>query len=71
MVTDGGFETATAIGSAANISLRLFQIVYEFKAVDQQTQDLLESTTHVSSTLERAETMQRQKSKFLTADERA
>jgi hypothetical protein len=71
MVTDGGFETATAIGSAANISLRLFQIVYDFKAVGQQTQDLLESTTHVSSTLERAETMQRQKSKFLTADERA
>jgi hypothetical protein len=33
MVADGGLETATAIGSAANISLRLFQIIYEFKAV--------------------------------------
>jgi hypothetical protein len=70
MVADGGLGTATAIGSAANISLRLFQIIYEFKAVGQQTRDLLESTTHVSSTLERAETMRRQKSAFLTADER-
>jgi hypothetical protein len=70
MVADGGLGTATAVGSAANISLRLFQIIYEFKAVGQQTQDLLDSTTHVSSTLESAETMRRQKSAFLTADER-
>jgi hypothetical protein len=71
MVADGDLETATAIGSAATISLRLFQTIYEFKAVGQQTQDLLEPATHVSSTLERAETMRRQKSAFLTADERA
>jgi hypothetical protein len=70
MVADGGLGTATAVGSAANISLRLFQIIYEFKAVGQQTQDLLDSTTHVSSTLESAETMRRQKSALLTANER-
>ncbi|KEQ69491.1 hypothetical protein M436DRAFT_18697, partial [Aureobasidium namibiae CBS 147.97] len=70
MVADGGLGTATAVGSAANISLRLFQIIYEFKAVGQQTQDLLESTNHVSSTLQSAEIMRQQKSAFLTADER-
>ena len=70
MVAGGGLGTATAVGSAANISLRLFQIIYEFKAVGQQTQDLLESTNHVSSTLQSAEIMRQQKSAFLTADER-
>lgn len=71
MVLDGGIGTVTAVGSAANISLRLFQVIYEFKAVGQQTRDLLDSTKHVSSTLESARTMRQQKSAFLSADERA
>ncbi|KAI5196368.1 hypothetical protein E4T39_07801 [Aureobasidium subglaciale] len=70
MVLDGGVGTATAIGSAANISLRLFQVIYEFKAVGEQTRDLLDSTKHVSSTLESARTMRQQKSSFLSTDER-
>ncbi|THW42134.1 hypothetical protein D6D21_06012 [Aureobasidium pullulans] len=70
MVLDGGVGTATAVGSAANISLRLFQVIYEFKAVGQQTRDLLDSTKHVSSTLESARTMRQQKSGFLSTDER-
>ncbi|KAI5235089.1 hypothetical protein E4T42_09771 [Aureobasidium subglaciale] len=70
MVLDGGIGTATAIGSAANITLRLFQVIYEFKAVGEQTRDLLDSTKHVSSTLESARTMRQQKSSFLSADER-
>jgi hypothetical protein len=70
MVLDGGIGTATAVGSAANISLRLFQVIYEFKAVGQQTRDLLDSTKHVTSTLESAQTMRQQKSAFLSADER-
>lgn len=71
MVLDGGIGTATAVGSAANISLRLFQVIYEFKAVGQQTRDLLDSTKHVSSTLESARTMRQQKSAFLSSDERS
>ncbi|KAK6005790.1 hypothetical protein QM012_007432 [Aureobasidium pullulans] len=70
MVFDGGIGTATAVGSAANVSLRLFQVIYEFKAVGQQTRDLLDSTKHVSSSLESAQTMRQQKSAFLSADER-
>ncbi|CAD0017735.1 hypothetical protein D6C91_07322 [Aureobasidium pullulans] len=70
MVLDGGIGTATAVGSAANISLRLFQVIYEFKAVGQQTRDLLDSTKHVSSTLESARTMRQEKSAFLSTDER-
>jgi hypothetical protein len=71
MVLDGGIGTATAVGSAANISLRLFQVIYEFKAVGQQTRDLLDSTKHVTSTLESARTMRQQKSAFLSAHERS
>ncbi|THW71976.1 hypothetical protein D6D02_04593 [Aureobasidium pullulans] len=69
MVVDG-LGAATAVGKAASISIKLFQVVYEFKAVGQQTRDLLESTQHVSSILGSAQTMQQQKSPFLSSEER-
>ncbi|KEQ91987.1 hypothetical protein AUEXF2481DRAFT_43381 [Aureobasidium subglaciale EXF-2481] len=70
MVVDGGAGAASAIGSAVNISIRLFQVIYEFKAVGQQTKDLLSSTNHVSATLESAQTLLLQKSAFLGSEER-
>lgn len=70
MVVDGGLGTASAVGSAVNVSFRLFQVIYEFKAVGQQTQDLLDSTKHVASTLESAQAMRQQKSAFLSTEER-
>lgn len=70
MVLDGGIGTTTAVGTAVNISLRLFQVIYEFKAVGQQTLDLLDSTGHVSSTLDCTRTLRRRKSQFLSSDEK-
>lgn len=65
MVIEAGSTLA-----AAGATFRLSQIAHELSSVDEQTQDLLDSTKHVSSNLKSARTMRRQKSQFLSTDEK-
>lgn len=61
---------SAAVASTLNATLRLFQILYEFKAVDEQTGDLLQSTKHVSKTLDTVRELRRKKSQHLDSAEK-
>ena len=52
----------SAVGSVANISIKIFQISYEIKAVDEKARDLLETTQAITKTLDTARTLYNQKS---------
>lgn len=56
--------------SVVNSTLRISQIVYEFKAVGEQARDLLASTKHVAKAIETTRTLRRQKSAHLASTEK-
>ena len=64
---DGG---VSAIGSVINASWRIATVVYELKAVGEQTRDLLDTTSQVSSTLQHAQVLRRQRSGLLNVTEK-
>lgn len=61
---------SAAISSALNTTLRLSQVVYEFKAVGEQARDLLNSTKHVSDNVQIARELRRKKSLHLDNTEK-
>lgn len=56
----------STIGSVANATVNISQIIYNFKAVGEQARDLLSATNHVSSTLKAIRTLRHQKATALT-----
>ena len=60
-------------GAAAGInsSIRIFEVTYQLKAVDEQTADLLSTTRHVDNNLNEARRLRRLKITLLDAGERA
>src|SRR5271155_5283597 len=67
---DGGTISGATVASVFNATLRISQVVYELKAVGEQTRDLLGSTEHISGTLEAARKLRRKKSEHLDATEK-
>ena len=67
---DGGTISASAVSSIFTATLRISQVIYELKAVGEQTRDLLDSTTHVETSLEAVRTLRRQKSCHLDVTEK-
>ena len=71
---DGGIASgpisAGAIGAIVSTTLKISTIVYELKAVGEQTRDLLDSTQHVSNNLQTARTLRRQKSVHFDSNEK-
>jgi hypothetical protein len=64
---DGGIS---AVGSIFNASWRIATVIYELKAVGEQTRDLLDTTSQVSSTLQHAQVLRRQRSGLLSGTEK-
>lgn len=60
-------------GAAAGInsSIRIFEVTYQLKAVDEQTADLISTTRHVDNNLNEARRLRRLKVTLLDAGERA
>ncbi|ERF72080.1 hypothetical protein EPUS_04998 [Endocarpon pusillum Z07020] len=67
MAMDGG---VSAFGSIFNASWKIATVVYELKAVGEQTRDLLDTTSQVSSTLQHAQVLRRQRSGLLNSTEK-
>ena len=67
MALDGG---VSAFGSVFNASWKIATVVYELKAVGEQTRDLLDTTSQVSSTLQHAQVLRRQRSGLLNSTEK-
>ncbi len=67
MAMDGG---VSAFGSIFNASWKIATVVYELKAVGEQTRDLLDTTSQVSSTLQHAQVLRRQRSAHLNSTEK-
>ena len=67
---DGGTISGTAASSIFTATLRISQVIYELKAVGEQTRDLLDSTNHIETSLQAVKTLRRQKSCHLDATEK-
>ena len=63
-------DPVSAISSTINATIKILEITYELKAVDEQTADLLSTTRHVDSMLQQAHRLRRQKAGLLNASER-
>ena len=57
------------ITAGVNTSIRLFEVTYQLKAVDEQAADLLSTTKHVDRNLNEARRLRRLKAKLLTTGE--
>lgn len=66
---DGGLSVF-AIASAFSATIRIFQVVYQLKAVGEQTRDLLDTTNHITISLRAVRTLRQQKSSHLDANEK-
>ena len=61
----------SAVFSSINTTIKILEITYQLKAVDQQTADLLSTTRHVDTMLQNARRLRRLKAGLLNASERA
>ena len=64
-------DPVTAVTSSINTTIKILEITYELKAVDEQTADLLSTTRHVDSMLQHAHRLRRLKADLLNTSERA
>ena len=64
-------DPISAVTSSINTTIKILEITYELKAVDEQTADLLSTTRHVDSMLQHAHRLRRLKASLLNASERA
>ncbi|KAI7287173.1 hypothetical protein KC343_g286 [Hortaea werneckii] len=60
----------SAISTAFTLTLRIAEKVYEIKAVDQETKDLLEMADSINHKLEMGKKLRRQKSNLFETDEK-
>jgi hypothetical protein len=65
-----GALPVSAVASAFNATIRISQVVYELKAVGEQTRDLLDTTNHISTSLQVVRNLRRQKSGYLDGIEK-
>ncbi|MCJ1457162.1 hypothetical protein MMC28_007529 [Mycoblastus sanguinarius] len=61
----------SAIAAGINTSIKIFEITYQLKAVDEQTCDLLSTTRHVILNVNEARRLRRLKDALLNSGERA
>lgn len=62
--------SGTAVTSTFTAALRISQVVYELKAVGEQTRDLLDTTKYVNASLESVRELRRKKSDILNREEK-
>ena len=62
-------DPLSVISTGINTSIRLFEVTYQLKAVDEQAADLLSTTKHVDRNVNEARRLRRLKAKLLTTGE--
>lgn len=60
----------TAVSSSINATIKILEVTYQLKAVDEQTADLLSTTRHVDFMVQEAHRLRRLKAGLLNASER-
>jgi hypothetical protein len=68
---DGGIVSGSTVASTFTAALRIAQTVYELKAVGEQTRQLLQTTSHIDTSVRQARALRRQKSSLLQTAEKA
>ena len=63
-------DPVSAITSSISVTIKILEITYELRAVDEQTADLLSTTRHVDSMLQHAHRLRRLKAGLLNTSER-
>lgn len=63
-------DPLSAISSSINATIKILEITYQLKAVDEQTADLLSTTRHVDSMVQEAHRLRRLKAGLLNTSER-
>ena len=63
-------DPISAISSSINATIKILEVTYQLKAVDEQTADLLATTRHVDFMLQHAHRLRRLKAALLNANER-
>ena len=63
-------DSLSGAAAGINSSIRIFEVTYQLKAVDEQTADLLSTTRHVDNNLNEARRLRRLKVTLLDAEER-
>ena len=63
-------DPITAVGSGINATIKILEVTYQLKAVDEQTADLLSTTRHVDFMVHEAHRLRRLKADLLNASER-
>ena len=63
-------DPVSAITSSINVTIKILEITYELRAVDEQTADLLSTTRHVDFMLQHAHRLRRLKAGLLNTSER-
>ena len=64
-------DPLSGVAASINSSIRIFEVTYQLKAVDEQTADLISMTRHVDTNLNEARRLRRTKVILLDAGERA
>ena len=64
-------DPLSGVSACINSSIRILEVTYQLKAVDEQTADLLSTTRHVDNNLNEARRLRRLKVTLLDAGERA
>ena len=64
-------DPLSGVSACINSSIRILEVTYQLKAVDEQTADLLSTTRHVDHNLNEARRLRRTKVTLLDAGERA
>lgn len=63
-------DPLSAVSSSINATIKILEITYQLKAVDEQTADLLSTTRHVDSMVQEAHRLRRLKAGLLNNSER-
>ena len=63
-------DPLSAVSSTISATIKILEVTYQLKAVDQQTADLLSTTSHVDFMLQQAHRLRRLKANLLNTSER-
>ena len=63
-------DPISAVTAGLNVSIRLFEVTYQLKSVDEQAADLLATTKHVDRNLNEARRLRRTKASLLSTSEK-
>ena len=65
------FDPLSALANSTGVSIKLFEVTYQLKAVGDQTRDLFVTTEHIATNVEKARRLRRLKSELLSPKDRA